>query len=149
MAGTPLTAPAFSARRRPLYGHRRDRDHVVEHADNTESPLVRGLTTLGRYRYGDTALTLLARPPQMGDCVVKSMGTDSTKPEHAVSAAVYAGSFDPITNGHVAIIKSGLVAFERIIVARRGGPARLASRVARPRRREGVAHHELRQLSAR
>ncbi|MFN0094804.1 MAG: pantetheine-phosphate adenylyltransferase [Dehalococcoidia bacterium] len=31
--------------------------------------------------------------------------------------AVYAGSFDPITNGHVAIIKAGLVAFDRIIVA--------------------------------
>ena len=31
--------------------------------------------------------------------------------------AVYAGSFDPITNGHVAIIRSGLVAFDRIIVA--------------------------------
>jgi pantetheine-phosphate adenylyltransferase len=33
------------------------------------------------------------------------------------SAAVYAGSFDPITNGHVAIIRSGLVAFDKIIVA--------------------------------
>ena len=31
--------------------------------------------------------------------------------------AVYAGSFDPITNGHVAIIRAGLVAFDRIIVA--------------------------------
>ena len=34
-----------------------------------------------------------------------------------MSAAIYAGSFDPITNGHVDIINSGLVAFERIIVA--------------------------------
>lgn len=33
------------------------------------------------------------------------------------SAAIYAGTFDPITNGHVAIIRSGLVAFDRIIVA--------------------------------
>ena len=31
--------------------------------------------------------------------------------------AVYAGSFDPIPNGHVAIIRAGLVAFDRIIVA--------------------------------
>ena len=31
--------------------------------------------------------------------------------------AIYAGSFDPITNGHVSIIHSGLVAFDRIIVA--------------------------------
>jgi pantetheine-phosphate adenylyltransferase len=31
--------------------------------------------------------------------------------------AVYPGSFDPITKGHTAILQSGLVAFERIIVA--------------------------------
>ncbi|MBX3245834.1 MAG: pantetheine-phosphate adenylyltransferase [Myxococcales bacterium] len=31
--------------------------------------------------------------------------------------AVYPGSFDPITNGHTSILKSGLVAFERIVVA--------------------------------
>ncbi len=91
---------------------------VVEHADESPLKVVRGLEQLGQYRYGDTALTLLARPRQMGECAsASSMGTDSTKPEHAVSAAVYAGSFDPITNGHVAIIRSGLVAFERIIVA--------------------------------
>jgi len=34
-----------------------------------------------------------------------------------MSDAIYAGSFDPITNGHVAIIRAGLVAFEHIIVA--------------------------------
>ncbi len=31
--------------------------------------------------------------------------------------AVYPGSFDPITNGHTSILHSGLVAFEKIIVA--------------------------------
>ncbi len=41
---------------------------------------------------------------------------ESVVPKRA-SAAVYAGTFDPITNGHVAIIRSGLVAFDRIIVA--------------------------------
>jgi pantetheine-phosphate adenylyltransferase len=34
-----------------------------------------------------------------------------------MGAAIYAGSFDPITNGHVSIVRSGLVAFDRIIVA--------------------------------
>lgn len=34
-----------------------------------------------------------------------------------MSVAIYAGSFDPITNGHISIIRSGLVAFEKIIVA--------------------------------
>lgn len=42
---------------------------------------------------------------------------ESLSPGKRPSAAVYAGSFDPITNGHVAIIRSGLVAFDRIIVA--------------------------------
>ena len=31
--------------------------------------------------------------------------------------AIYPGSFDPITNGHTSILQSGLVAFDRIIVA--------------------------------
>ena len=31
--------------------------------------------------------------------------------------AIYPGSFDPITKGHTTILQSGLVAFERIIVA--------------------------------
>lgn len=31
--------------------------------------------------------------------------------------AIYPGSFDPITNGHMSILESGLVSFERITVA--------------------------------
>lgn len=34
-----------------------------------------------------------------------------------MSVAIYPGSFDPITNGHVSIIRSGLVVFEKLIVA--------------------------------
>ncbi|MCX7808626.1 MAG: adenylyltransferase/cytidyltransferase family protein, partial [Deltaproteobacteria bacterium] len=34
-----------------------------------------------------------------------------------MTTAVYPGSFDPLTRGHVSIIRSGLVVFERIIVA--------------------------------
>lgn len=34
-----------------------------------------------------------------------------------MTVAIYPGSFDPITNGHVSIIESGLVCFERLIVA--------------------------------
>lgn len=33
-----------------------------------------------------------------------------------MTVAVYPGSFDPITQGHVSIIKGGLVAFDRVIV---------------------------------
>jgi pantetheine-phosphate adenylyltransferase len=34
-----------------------------------------------------------------------------------MTSAIYAGTFDPITNGHVGVIRSGLVAFENVIVA--------------------------------
>ena len=34
-----------------------------------------------------------------------------------MSLAIYPGSFDPITNGHVSILRSGLVCFDRLIVA--------------------------------
>jgi pantetheine-phosphate adenylyltransferase len=34
-----------------------------------------------------------------------------------MSVAIYPGSFDPITNGHLSIIKSGLTAFDRLVVA--------------------------------
>lgn len=33
------------------------------------------------------------------------------------ASAIYPGSFDPMTRGHVSIIRSGLVAFDRIVVA--------------------------------
>jgi pantetheine-phosphate adenylyltransferase len=34
-----------------------------------------------------------------------------------MTTAIYPGSFDPITRGHTSIIESGLVCFDRIIVA--------------------------------
>lgn len=34
-----------------------------------------------------------------------------------MSTAIYPGSFDPITNGHASILKSGLVAFDHVTVA--------------------------------
>lgn len=33
------------------------------------------------------------------------------------TAAIYPGSFDPITKGHTSILRSGLVCFDRIVVA--------------------------------
>lgn len=37
--------------------------------------------------------------------------------EHAERSAVYPGTFDPLTNGHVSIIRRGCEVFDKIIVA--------------------------------
>ncbi|MEZ4254882.1 MAG: pantetheine-phosphate adenylyltransferase [Polyangiales bacterium] len=42
-----------------------------------------------------------------------------------MSIAIYPGSFDPITNGHVDIIRSGLVAFDKIIVGVLSNPRKI------------------------
>lgn len=34
-----------------------------------------------------------------------------------MTTAIYPGSFDPMTNGHLSIIQSGLVVFEKLIIA--------------------------------
>src|SRR6476659_8981767 len=44
-------------------------------------------------------------------------GTIPNERRRAMSVAIYPGSFDPITNGHVSIIKGGLVVVDRLIVA--------------------------------
>jgi pantetheine-phosphate adenylyltransferase len=39
-------------------------------------------------------------------------------------SAIYPGSFDPLTNGHLAIIQRGLNLFERLVVAVANNPAK-------------------------
>lgn len=34
-----------------------------------------------------------------------------------MTTALYSGSFDPLTNGHLDVIRQGLLAFERVVVA--------------------------------
>lgn len=89
---------------------------VIEHARGSHLDEVSGLRVVGHYLYGDSALTLLARAPQIGEGSASDMSREPAV-ESRPSAAIYAGSFDPITNGHVSVIRSGLVAFDRIIVA--------------------------------
>jgi pantetheine-phosphate adenylyltransferase len=96
---------------------RRDVLFVVEHARTAMLPNASLLQRIARYVYGDTVLSLLAPLSQIGEGARQPMASEPREPEKRVSAAVYAGSFDPITNGHVAVIRSGLVAFDRIIVA--------------------------------
>jgi pantetheine-phosphate adenylyltransferase len=91
---------------------------VLEHARTAAVPAISGLTSIGNYAYGDSAITLLAPSRQMGEGPNNAMSPESASPSQGrSSAAIYAGSFDPITNGHIAVIRSGLVAFDRIIVA--------------------------------
>ena len=89
---------------------------VIEHDRGSRIEEIGDLHVVGHYLYGDTALTLLARAPQIGEGSATDMSSKPA-PESRPSSAIYAGSFDPITNGHVSVIRSGLVAFDRIIVA--------------------------------
>ena len=43
-----------------------------------------------------------------------------------MSTAVYPGSFDPITNGHIDVIKRGARVFDKVIVAVADNPAKQA-----------------------
>ncbi len=43
-----------------------------------------------------------------------------------MSTAIYPGSFDPITNGHIDVIKRGARVFEKVIVAVADNPAKQA-----------------------
>ncbi len=57
--------------------------------------------------------------------------TQRRAPERATNTAVYAGSFDPVTNGHLDIIERSLVAFDRVIVA-------VAMRTSDPGKQSGM-----------
>lgn len=58
-------------------------------------------------------------------------------------AAIYPGSFDPLTNGHVAIIQRGLKLFDRLVVAVANNPQKTPLFTPDERRRfilEAVGH---------
>ena len=48
-----------------------------------------------------------------------------------MSIAVYPGSFDPITNGHLDVIRRAATVFERVIVAVLGEPAQVVAPAGR------------------
>jgi pantetheine-phosphate adenylyltransferase len=79
---------------------------VVERAAADPAPVVSGLSVSKQRVYGDTTTWTFsregARPDQRGNMA---------------SAAIYPGSFDPLTNGHVDIIERGLRTFDKVIVA--------------------------------
>ena len=65
-------------------------------------------------RFGETALTFYRRRP-----------TATASPRggrRGVKVAVYPGSFDPITNGHLDVIERAARVFDRVVVAVLGNP---------------------------
>jgi pantetheine-phosphate adenylyltransferase len=86
---------------------------VVERSARTAPAAAPGFQALRSSRYGDTAVDLLVAADE-----VPGAADRTTVGEAGVQGvAIYAGSFDPITNGHVGLIKRGLEIFDRLIVA--------------------------------
>ncbi len=73
---------------------------LVEHPRERPPPSrVGSLGEVGFKRYGTTQVTFFEREEEMS------------------RLAIYPGSFDPVTNGHVELIRRGLGVFDRIVVA--------------------------------
>ncbi len=70
----------------------------VEHRAGRPPEAPENLATVFERRYGDTGVTVFTQEP-------------------AMRVALYAGSFDPITNGHVDIVHRSLKLFDRVVVA--------------------------------
>ncbi|HVM95333.1 MAG TPA: pantetheine-phosphate adenylyltransferase [Candidatus Acidoferrales bacterium] len=80
---------------------------VEHHVDETPAAALGTLRLTQSRRYGKTALALFTN---------EGMPQPKTSPSQALRA-VYAGSFDPITNGHLDLIRRGMQVFDQVIVA--------------------------------
>jgi pantetheine-phosphate adenylyltransferase len=87
---------------------------VVERAAASPPVAIDGLSLVDERRYGDTRVDVYvdSRPG----------AEHMSKKGHVERAAIYPGSFDPMTNGHVDIVKRGLSMFDRVIVAVANNP---------------------------
>jgi pantetheine-phosphate adenylyltransferase len=82
---------------------------VVEHHADDALPEVPGALHLTPpRRYGKTRLTLL---------VTEQQTQEIDRDRGQMTRAVYAGSFDPITNGHLDVVRRALQVFDHVIVA--------------------------------
>ena len=77
---------------------------VIEHHVDEPPPVLPPLHLTQTRRYGKTAVTLLRVPKESTEHVMQGK-------------AVYPGSFDPITNGHLDIIRRALHVFDQVVVA--------------------------------
>jgi pantetheine-phosphate adenylyltransferase len=77
---------------------------AAEHGAERAVEVHRGFRLTQTRRYGTTCVTLLS--------------SERTGPTATVTRkAVYAGSFDPITNGHLDVVRRALCSFDEVIVA--------------------------------
>lgn len=86
---------------------------VVERSARTPPVAASGYQALRSSRYGDTAVDLLVAADVGPGAAARAAVREAT----VQGVAIYAGSFDPVTNGHVGLIKRGLEIFDRLIVA--------------------------------
>lgn len=82
---------------------------VLERDRRSADRLPAGLSPTFDRVYGDTRVVVLQRalPADQPDKEARAMS----------AAAIYPGSFDPLTNGHVDIVTRGLKTFDRVILA--------------------------------
>ncbi|MBL8601734.1 MAG: pantetheine-phosphate adenylyltransferase [Myxococcales bacterium] len=97
---------------------------VVEHASREQITLpqsVAGALAVTETRvYGDTSVTFVAPQSAAPSTEKEPQAMPVDAPTHANEApriAVYAGSFDPPTNGHFDIIRRGARLFDHLVVA--------------------------------
>ena len=86
---------------------------VAERSARTAPVAATGYQALRSSRYGDTAVDLLVAADEDPGAADRAAVREAT----VQGVAIYAGSFDPVTNGHVGLIKRGLEIFDRLIVA--------------------------------
>ncbi|GIW43259.1 MAG: hypothetical protein KatS3mg077_0541 [Candidatus Binatia bacterium] len=78
---------------------------LEHHVEETPAQEFSPLRLIQQKRYGKTALAFFT----------KEMAT--TPSTHSILKAVYAGSFDPITNGHIDIVRRAVEIFDQVIIA--------------------------------
>ena len=89
---------------------------VVEHDRRNRPEQSYGcLVRTDHRRYGDTEVSFYRRAPRReGNLTMSQTTSDDNQP---TSIAIYPGTFDPITNGHLDILERSLRLFDQVIVA--------------------------------
>ena len=114
---------------------------VLEHRGNDQPESCEGLDLVRNRTIGDTALSFFrpTRPDRSGELARSEQPASSEQPvvaatvnrpevlpidlpppssrTPAMKVAVYPGTFDPVTNGHLDVLRQALNVFDRVVVA--------------------------------